>query len=166
MLNTSRFPPTSKQDRLTNGEIQAADAHGRELAARVSARYETADVFKIAERARVRVIYERWPLVTVGECEPRASVIRINLAALDRADEADDAGFSRTILTSVILAHELGHLFDERPRTQEVKKRTGSALGERVAHAFATSLLNLPRGCVEYERFWQRSYERRTLSGD
>lgn len=156
----------SKQDRLTNDEIQAADTHGRALAARVSARYETADVFKIAERAGVRVIYERWPLVTVGECEPRAKVVRINLAALDGADEADDAEFSRTVLTSVILAHELGHLFDERPRTQEMKKRIGRAIGECVAHAFATSLLNLPRGCVEYERFWQASYERRTLFGD
>lgn len=165
-MNNFRFSPLSKQDHLTNDEIRTADARGRALAARVIARYETADVFEIAARARVRVVYKRWPPVTVGECEPRASVIRINLAALDGADEACNEEFSRTILTSVILAHELGHLFDERLCAQEMKKRVGRATRERVAHAFADSLLNLPRGYVEYERYWQRSYERRTLLGD
>ena len=152
----------NKQDRLTNDEIQTADARGRALAERVIARYGTTDVFEVAGRASVRVIYERWPLVTAGECEPRSNVVRINQVALDKADEANDPDFSRAILTSVILAHELGHLFDERLRAQEGGKRAGRAIGERVAHAFAARLLNLPREYIEYEQLWRKTYERKS----
>lgn len=144
-------------DVKTNDETQTAEVRGRALAARVIARYGTADVFEIAERANVRVVYERWPLVTVGESEPRLNVVRINLAALDQADEANDADFSRTMLTSVILAHELGHLFNERLPEGERKKPVERAISERIAHAFAAALLKLSRSHVEYERRWQKS---------
>ncbi len=141
---------------MTNEEIQIAAARGKELARRVIARYGTADVFEIARRANVRVVYERWPLVTVGECESRLNVVRINLAALDHADEANDADFSRTMLSSIILAHELGHLFDERLRDGERKKFVERVISERIAHAFAARLLKFSRSHVGYERRWQK----------
>lgn len=144
------------EDSLTNKELQIADARGQTLAQRVIVRYGTADVFEIARRANVRVVYERWPLVTVGECEPRLNVVRINLAALDQADEANDADFSRTMLTSIILAHELGHLFDERLPDGERKKPVKRVMSERTAHAFAARLLKFSPSHVEYERRRQK----------
>ncbi len=134
-------------------ETQRTDARGQALAQCVIACYGTKDIFEIAKRANVRVIYERWPLVTIGECEPRLNVVRINLAALEQADEANDVEFSRLMVTSIILAHELGHLFDARLCAQEGKKPLSS---ERIAHAFAASLLKLSRSRVEYERLWLR----------
>ena len=130
---------------LTNDEIQAANVRGQELAQRVIACYGTTDVFEIAERAGVRVVYERWPLVTIGECEPRLSVIRINLAALERAEKVSDEKIAREMLRRIILAHELAHLFDARLCVQGRHKRLKYLISERTAHAFAASLLNLPR---------------------
>lgn len=134
---------------ITNDEIQTADRRGHASARRVVALYRTTDVFEIAERAGVRVVYERWPLVTVGECEPRLRVVRINLAALDRAGKGNNAECSRRMLTSVILAHELGHFFNARRCVTGKRKRFEHLIGERVAHAFAASVLNLSRSCVE-----------------
>ncbi len=59
------------------------------------------DVFVLAERAGVKIVYENWHPVTVGEFDRKAKTIRVNLLALT------DNKFS----TEAIVAHELGHFF-------------------------------------------------------
>jgi predicted Zn-dependent protease with MMP-like domain len=66
--------------------------------------YGTRDVFELAEKAGVSIIYESWHPVTVGEFEKRTKTIRVNQNALAKAEEAKDS-------EKKIVVHELGHFF-------------------------------------------------------
>lgn len=139
--------------------MRKAQICGAELARRVIASCGTSDVFDLARQACVRVVYERWPLVTVGEYDPRAATIRVNLAALEQSRQRIEAfGVawpSTEILARLIVAHELGHLFDARERSASSRNRKRDATRELIAHAFARNLLGMPASASCYEKFWQ-----------
>lgn len=116
------------------------------LAERAIEEFGTRDVHEMARRAGVRIVFERWPLVSVGECE--TGLIRVNQTALERASE--DAGwFSREGLERLIIAHELGHLL-------AAKWVEGEDHSEALVHGFVRELLDLPFAPTECERLWKR----------
>ncbi len=92
-----------------------------ELARRVFERYRTRNVYEIAETARLKIIYQRWHPVTVGELDRGAQTITVN----------ENAGVEK----ERIIAHELGHFF---LRFFEVKNVADE---ESFCDDFAKSLL-------------------------
>ena len=90
-----------------------AEELGTKLARRVVETYGTRDVFEVATGAGVSIFYQRWPLITIGECEPRRATIRVNTAALEHAPELTQP-LSSQALARIIIAHELGHFFAAR----------------------------------------------------
>lgn len=70
---------------------------GNKLAEKVFDKFQTFDVFEIAEKSGVKIIYRKWFPVTVGEFDWRRKTICVN----------ENAGIER----KKIIAHELGHYF-------------------------------------------------------
>ena len=64
----------------------------------------TNDVFTIAEKACLKIVYESWYPVTIGEFERKTRTIRVNRAALEKSENCES-------LERKIIAHELGHFF-------------------------------------------------------
>jgi hypothetical protein len=62
------------------------------------------DVSAIAAKAGVKIVYENWYPVTIGEFERKTRTIRVNRAALEKSEDAQN-------LERKIIAHELGHFF-------------------------------------------------------
>lgn len=91
--------------------------------------YRTRDVFLIAEKVGVSIIYESWHPVTFGEFEKNTKTIRVNGNALASAANAED-------LERKIVAHELGHFF-------AVDLKLGRKEEEKFARAFAEIFLRL-----------------------
>lgn len=148
---------TRRESKPPEVELYEARLCGARLAERVVSDYGTRDVLEIAKSAGVRVIYERWPLVTAGECEPREAKVCVNLNALERAQEIGGKKRSAACsLAEVIVAHELGHLFDWKMGGRTAEKGSTGALAEEVAHGFAERMLQLPFRVEEYEKLWQK----------
>lgn len=59
--------------------------------------FKTSDVISIAEKAGVKIVYERWFPVTIGEYDRKNRTICVNLNASEKVEK--------------IVAHELGHFF-------------------------------------------------------
>lgn len=59
--------------------------------------FDTRDVFSIAEKSGVSIIYESWFPVTNGEFNKLKKTIFVNLNSAENAEK--------------IIAHELGHFF-------------------------------------------------------
>lgn len=127
-----------------------AELNGAELARQVVAEFQTEDVIIIAARAGVKIRYRRWPLVTVGEYEPRTATITVNTAALERA-KAEETELSALSLERLIIAHELGHFFD----AQTSRTATSKHDAEHIAHGFAAALLHLDGKLEQYEKLWR-----------
>jgi Zn-dependent peptidase ImmA (M78 family) len=72
--------------------------------AEIVRRYKTRDVFALAEKAGVKIVYESWHPVTRGEFERKTKTIRVNRRALANSPNALEA-------ERIIIAHELGHFF-------------------------------------------------------
>ncbi len=72
-----------------------------EMAVKVFEKFGTPDVFVIAEKSGVKIVYESWQPVTIGEYDKKAKTICVNLRALT----------SNKIAKEAIVAHELGHFF-------------------------------------------------------
>ncbi len=72
-----------------------------EKARNVIEKFGTNDVFIIAERANVKIIYENWHPSTVGEFDKRRKTIYINRRAVVEKKHSERE----------IIAHELGHFF-------------------------------------------------------
>ena len=64
-------------------------------------KFGSRDVYVIAEKASVKIVYENWHPVTIGEYDKISKTICVNRRALEngRFSERD------------IIAHELGHFF-------------------------------------------------------
>jgi Zn-dependent peptidase ImmA (M78 family) len=83
---------------IWNSGFETADLEAaRRLAENVFGRFQTRDVFEIAERCGVKIVYQKWFPVTLGEFDWRTKTIIVNEYA--------------TIETEKIIAHELGHYF-------------------------------------------------------
>lgn len=74
-----------------------AVADGLSLANDVADRFQTKDVFEIAERLGISITYAKWFPVTIGEFDKKNRRITVNENA--------------NILFEKIIAHELGHYF-------------------------------------------------------
>ena len=90
-------------------------------------RFGTSDVFKIANRNEVSIVYESWFPVTIGEFERKTRTIKVNLQALQDEKTAKK-------LEKQIIAHELGHFFALDLKLNKKEE-------ENFAHAFAESLM-------------------------
>jgi Zn-dependent peptidase ImmA (M78 family) len=90
-------------------------------------KYETRDVFLIAEKAGVAIIYESWHPATVGEFEGKTNTIRVNQNALEKAKNVEEQ-------RKKIVAHELGHFLAIDLRLEKREE-------EKFAHLFAEALL-------------------------
>ena len=91
-------------------------------------KFGTNDVYKIAEKNGVSILYEDWYPVTIGEFERKTKTIRVNLRALENQENAKS-------LERTIIAHELGHFF---AKTFNFKKMDE----ELFAHEFAENLIS------------------------
>ena len=67
------------------------------LAKNVYGQFQTCDVFRIAESAGVKIVYQKWFPVTLGEFDWKAKTIIVNENAAVKKEK--------------IIAHELGHYF-------------------------------------------------------
>jgi Zn-dependent peptidase ImmA (M78 family) len=70
---------------------------GLEASEQVFSRFQTCDVFEIAEKVGVKIVYQKWFPVTLGEFDWRTKTIIVNENAPIAAEK--------------IIAHELGHYF-------------------------------------------------------
>jgi Zn-dependent peptidase ImmA (M78 family) len=68
-----------------------------ELAARVRERYAARDIYEIAEKAGLTIVFQNWRPVTAGELNRQTKTIYVNGDAKIAAEK--------------IVAHELGHYF-------------------------------------------------------
>jgi hypothetical protein len=93
-----------------------------DLVAMVTEKFRTRNVYEIAARAGLKIIYRRWFPVTAGELDWRAKTICVNEAA-----EIDG---------ETIIAHELGHYF-----RREFAAPGGAADEESFCDEFAARLL-------------------------
>lgn len=73
------------------------------IARKIIAEFGTSDVRQIAEKAGVRIVFEHWHPVTIGEYEKKTCMIRVNQRAGEVGEGASN--FAK------IIAHELGHYF-------------------------------------------------------
>ena len=93
----------------------------------IAREYKTRDVYLIAEKAGVSIIYESWHPVTVGEFERKTKTIRVNRNAPGKAEDAENA-------QRKIVAHELAHFF-------AIDLKMDKKEEEKFARSFAEKLL-------------------------
>ncbi len=92
----SRRRPAQTRNIILNFEI--VEKQNAEQSARaVIEKFNTPDVFEIAGKAGVRIVYESWFPATIGEFDRKNKTICVNL----------NAG----VTVEKIIAHELGHFF-------------------------------------------------------
>jgi Zn-dependent peptidase ImmA (M78 family) len=70
---------------------------GQEFAKRIFAKFGTNNVFEIAEKASIKIVYEKWFPTTIGEFDRKNNTINVNLNACEKVEK--------------IISHELGHFF-------------------------------------------------------
>lgn len=97
------------------------------VAQKVIEKFGTNNVFAIAERAGVKIVYESWYPVTIGEFERKTRTIRVNRKAIE--DNKDILNFAEKIV-----AHELGHFFAVNLNLEKIEE-------EDFAHKFAERLM-------------------------
>lgn len=90
-------------------------------------RFGTSDVFQIAEKVGVKIFYESWNPVTIGEFDWKTKTICVNLRALK-----NDGDIMR--LEKLIVAHELGHFFAADLKLEKSEE-------EKFAREFAETLI-------------------------
>jgi Zn-dependent peptidase ImmA (M78 family) len=93
---------------------------GSKLAKKVTDRFQTKDVFEIAKKLDISIVYENWFPVTLGEIDFKNKRITVN--------ENAEIPFEK------IIAHEIGHYFLEEFSPQ----RHGEA--EKFCDDFAEEL--------------------------
>ena len=81
---------------MENSVIKEAAA----LVGRIETCYRTRDVYELARRAGVTLVFQHWPPVTAGEFDHRTKTIYVNGNA--------------PLPVEKIVAHELGHYFLRR----------------------------------------------------
>ncbi len=89
-------------------------------AQKVIDKFGTDNVFEIAEKADVEVVYEKWFPTTIGEFDRKNKTICVNLNAQEKVEK--------------ILAHELGHFFAQDLNLSRAEE-------EKFCDDFAKSLL-------------------------
>lgn len=95
----------------------------RNFTRQVFERFQTRDVFRIAEKAGVKIVYGKWFPVTLGEFDWRAKTICVNENAAIKREK--------------IIAHELGHYFLREFKVINIENE------ERFCDEFAEELLKV-----------------------
>lgn len=93
-----------------------------DLARKIFEWFQTRDVCAIAEKSQIKIIYQNWYPVTLGEFDWREKTIYVNESA--------------PIESEKIIAHELGHYFLRIFEADDV------ADAERFCDEFAGSFLS------------------------
>ncbi len=101
--------------------------NAKAAASQVIDEFGTNDIFKIAEKAGIKIIYESWFPISIGEFDLKTKRICVNLRAI-RSDK-DAAHLEKTII-----AHELGHFFAKNLNLSKTEE-------EKFCDNFARSLL-------------------------
>lgn len=96
--------------------------NGEQLARAVIEKFNTRGVFEIAGKAGLRVVYEKWFPVTIGEFDRKNKTICVNLNA--------------NVPVEKIIAHELGHFFAQDLNLKKSEE-------EKLCEDFAKSLLRI-----------------------
>jgi Zn-dependent peptidase ImmA (M78 family) len=96
------------------------EIEARKIADMIFEKFGTKDVFEIAEKARVKIVFERWFPATIGEFDRKNKLICVNLNASEKVEK--------------IIAHELGHFFAHDFNFDKVEE-------ERFARKFAQILI-------------------------
>jgi len=94
--------------------------NGEQLARTVIEKFNTRDVLEIVEKVGLRLIYEKWFPVTIGEFDWKNKTICVNLNAYVPVEK--------------IIAHELGHFFARDLNLEKAEE-------EKFCDDFAESLL-------------------------
>lgn len=94
---------------------------------RTVAEFGTSDPYKIAEIAGVKIVFESWHPVTIGEFERPTKTILVNRRAVAESETGDN-------LEENIIAHELGHFFAADWKLDKAEE-------ENFAHQFAKTLV-------------------------
>ncbi len=94
---------------------------GSKLAEKVTNQFRTNNVFRIAQKLEISIVYEKWFPVTLGEFDKKKRRITVN--------ENAEIPFEK------IIAHELGHYFLE----EFLPRRHRDA--EKICDEFADELL-------------------------
>jgi Zn-dependent peptidase ImmA (M78 family) len=102
----------------------SAVADGLNLASKISKEFQTNDVFEIARRLNISIVYEKWFPVTLGEFDKKNRRITVNKNA--------------QIPFEKIIAHELGHYFLEEIEPQRRKD------AEKICIDFAEAMFVVP----------------------
>lgn len=102
----------------------------RKTAGKIIEKFGTADVFAIAAKAGVHVIYESWHPVTIGEFDKRRKTIVVNRRA------AENGKFTER----EIIAHELGHFFAAE---FNLDRKAEEAFAEAFAATFAETFAHV-----------------------
>ena len=76
----------------------------KQAAQKVIERCGTNDVFEIALKSNISIVYEDWYPTTIGEFDKQTNTICVNNRALKESKNAIE-------LEKIIIAHELGHFF-------------------------------------------------------
>lgn len=98
----------------------------KDLASIIFCRYGTRDVYAIAKRAGVKIVYQKWFPATAGEFHFKTKTIYVNENAEIAAEK--------------IVAHELGHYFLKEFETRR-RGDAGSFDEEKFCDEFAEKLL-------------------------
>lgn len=72
-----------------------------ETVKKVIEKFGTRDVYAIAEKASVKIVYQNWHPVTIGEYDKISKTICVNRQALENGKFSERD----------VIAHELGHFF-------------------------------------------------------
>jgi hypothetical protein len=82
------------------------------------------DIYNTVRQLGIKILEQRWPLVTAGEWDAAAREIRVNLKAVEAAK-----GFDRELVKRAIVAHELRHALggDEAAAAEFVVKTCGDS---------------------------------------
>ena len=100
-------------------ENQKLKITGQEFAKQIVKNFGTNNVFVIAEKAGVKIVYESWFPATIGEYDRKNKLICVNLNAKETREK--------------IIAHELGHFFAQDLNLNKTEE-------ESFCHEFALGL--------------------------
>lgn len=103
------------------------ERQAKQAAQTIAERCGTRDVFQIAEKSGVAIVYESWYPTTIGEFELRTKRILVNERALENNPNA-------ATLKRAIVAHELAHFFADEFKIDKLEE-------EKFAGEFAKELL-------------------------
>lgn len=88
--------------------MENTKTNGHKIARQICEEFASDDIFAIAQNVGVKIVYEKWFPVTIGEFDSIKKIIIVNLNAAERDEK--------------IIAHELGHFFAQDLNLEKVEE--------------------------------------------